>query len=122
MKNETILIVEDDKDLNRLFSKYMAIAGFTCLSVTSVSDALRVLLNTKPAVMVLDLGLEDGAGNAILDYLQTKGNTETRVIVVSGRAFTSKDNLGPYQVDQILMKPVSPRALSSLARSMIAIA
>lgn len=118
--NETVLIVEDDKDLNRLFSKYLAIAGFTCLSVTSVSAALRILLNTTPALIVLDLGLEDGAGNAILDYLQRKGNTNTRVIVVSGRAFSSKDNLGPYQVDQILMKPVSPRALSSLARSFVA--
>lgn len=116
-----VLVIEDDSELNRLFTKYLAAAGFETAGVASILEAHDWLhTDPPPDVVVLDLALTDGRGTAVLDMLQSPRFAATHVIIVSGRVFTHDCHLGEYaNIDAVLMKPVTPRGLTAMVRNLI---
>lgn len=117
--NYNVLVIEDDFQLNRLFNKYLMATGFHTCGADSIKSAIGYLqTNPIPVVIVLDWQLVDGTGEELLDYLCQAGMYETRVIVISANNLTSND-LNGHQVEYTLLKPVSPRGLSSLVATLI---
>lgn len=113
-----VLLVEDDENLNHLFTRYLLMAGYQCESVHSVHQAVSVLQQDTPRLIILDLELDDGDGIDILSHVNRQ---QTQVIVVSGRAFDLDNGLDEYHVEHVLLKPVNPRGLSILARRLVPI-
>lgn len=116
-----VLVIEDDTELNRLFTKYLTAAGFQTAGIVSVSEARDWLgAFSPPDVVVLDLNLADGRGTAVLEMLSAPEFDETHVVVVSGRAFTRDCHLADYpNIDAILLKPVTPRGLTAMVRNIL---
>lgn len=115
---KSVLIVEDNKAINDMFSRYLSRVGLQVQSALGVKDALKSLnSNNPPALVILDLGLEDGDSSDILDCLRTRENIKT--IIVSGRLYGANDGLSSYHVDYTLLKPVSPSGLAALAKSVL---
>lgn len=107
-----VLVVEDDDQINYLFSRQLRNAGFFCMTAASVSEAMeQIKQNGVPDIVVLDLELGDGSGTAVLDYVRSR-NEQTKVVIVSANAFRQHYNTVDYTIDHMLMKPVSPRGLS----------
>lgn len=113
-----VLLVEDDTNLNHLFTKYLRTVGYQCQSAHSFQEALTSLQQDTPRLIVLDLELRDGDGLDILAHIDRQ---LTQVIVVSGRAFQVDDGLQGHDLEHVLLKPVNPRGLSMLARSLVPI-
>lgn len=61
-----LLIVEDNVELARLLAKGLVAAGFAVDVLNSAAEARAALTTTHFAALVLDLGLPDGDGLAIL--------------------------------------------------------
>ena len=87
-----ILVVEDD-DLTRAFLlDNLAADGFRVAGASGAGEGLRAIEVRQPALVVLDLGLEDGSGLALLDRVRAADGLASRidpdlpVIVLSGRA------------------------------------
>lgn len=115
----TILVIEDNLELNRLFSKYLRSTGKTVVGLTSVAEAKYYLSQCNPPqVIILDLELADGNGTEILAMLQASPFDETRVVVVSGYAFSANNGPHPQDVDYTLLKPVDPRGLRALVETL----
>lgn len=105
---ETILIVEDDADLRRMFRTALALAGYRVVESGNGLDALRVIDSDPPHAVVLDLGLPMMSGHAVRQEIAAHAHTRhIPVIVVTGQPGDHQ------QLDAacVLRKPVSPERL-----------
>jgi DNA-binding response OmpR family regulator len=110
-----ILVIEDDINLNRLFVKQLRANGHTLESAFSVKTAMDLLTyGAVPDVVVVDLELEDGSSAPILELLKKEAFVKTKVVIVSGNAYSKSSGVDHGHVAHVLLKPVSPRALTLL--------
>src|SRR5215813_2523609 len=61
-----LLIVEDNEELAELLAKGLRTAGYEADMLSTIEDARAVLSTTFYAALILDLGLPDGDGLALL--------------------------------------------------------
>ena len=79
-----LLIVEDNEELAELLAKGLRTAGYEADVLSTVEDARAVLSTTFYAALILDLGLPDGDGLALLRELRQRGN-QVPVLVLTAR-------------------------------------
>jgi CheY-like chemotaxis protein len=114
------LVVEDDINLNRVFCKYLTAAGYEVESVYSRAAAIDFLAyGTAPDAVVVDFELCDGNSVPILRLLEQPEYKHIKVVVCSGNAFSHRYDINEARVNQFLLKPVSPRSLSLLMKSLV---
>ena len=87
-----ILVVEDDEPTRSFLLDNLAADGFKVAGAGGVGEGLRAIEVRQPALVVLDLALEDGSGLALLDRLRNADGLASRldpdlpVIVLTGRS------------------------------------
>ena len=114
---KTVLIVEDDADLRRMFRTALALAGYEIVEASNGLDALRVLDTSPPDAVVLDLGLPFLSGTAVRQEIAAHAHTRhVPVIVVTGQPGTHET----LDAACVLRKPVSPDRLVHVVRTCIA--
>jgi CheY-like chemotaxis protein len=101
----TILIVEDDDDLRRLYRRELALEGFDVREARAGFEALRMLEGVPPDLVVLDLSLPGIDGVTVRQELAAQVHTRQIPIVVVTGSVQSLDHL---DVACILRKPVLP--------------
>ena len=79
-----LLLIEDNEQLSQLLTNELEGAGFAVDVVTSVAEGQAVLASNHYAVVVLDLGLPDGDGLAVLRELRERGDP-TPVLILTAR-------------------------------------
>jgi DNA-binding response OmpR family regulator len=110
VRRRTILIVEDDGDLRRMFRTALTIAGFAVIEASDGAAALHCIHNDPPHLVVLDLGLPTVSGLIVLEEIAAHANTKHIPVVIVTGSTMPLDNLdGPC----ILRKPVDPEKLIS---------
>ncbi|MES2987744.1 MAG: response regulator [Pseudomonadota bacterium] len=70
-----LLIVEDDRTFAGIVRDLSREAGFQCLVAGTAEEALALAREYKPNAIVLDLGLPDQSGLAVLDRLKREDAT-----------------------------------------------
>jgi DNA-binding response OmpR family regulator len=107
-----VLIVEDDKNLNRLIAKGFALADFQVLTAHTLSDAFTHLNKHAIDFIVLDLGLPDGEGWDVVKAIEgvAVDYHPPKIIVITGRDLQRlpADQMEKYFV---LQKPVEVKEL-----------
>lgn len=81
--NPSILIVEDDKKMIRVFATSLETAGYRVFDASSGQRAVEEVRTRNPDVVLLDLGLPDIDGLALVP--QIRAHTTSPIIVVSAR-------------------------------------
>jgi two-component system, OmpR family, response regulator len=113
----TVLIVEDDTDLRRMFRTALALAGYQTLEAADGVDALRILDSNPLEAVVLDLGLPLMSGVAVRQEIAAHAHTRhVPVIVVTGLPGTHEE----LDAACVLRKPVSPDRLVHVVKTCIA--
>ena len=79
----TILVVDDDAQLRRFLRTTLTGHGHTVVEAGSVAEALDAIRRTRPAVVLLDLGLPDGDGLTVVRALAPPDRPP--IIVLSAR-------------------------------------
>jgi DNA-binding response OmpR family regulator len=88
----TVLVVEDDDVTRAFLLDNLAADGFRVAGASGTEEGLRAIEVRQPALVVLDLVLDDGSGLALLDRVRASDGLSSRidpdlpVIVLSGRA------------------------------------
>src|SRR4051812_16932014 len=115
---ESILVVDDDIELRRLFRMALAFAGYRVFEAGDGLEALRLLDTTRFDGVVLDLGLPLVAGQVVLQEVAARAHSHNVpvVIVVTGLPGTHDD----LQANCVLKKPVTPDKLIATIRRCIA--
>jgi len=101
-----ILLVEDNDDLRGMFRTALVVSGFHVHEAADGYDALRLLEEQNPALVVLDLRLPLVDGREVLEEMRDQQKRVPVVIVTA-----SDDELEGFDVDCILRKPVTPEKL-----------
>ncbi|WP_322784378.1 response regulator [Acidiphilium sp. PA] len=78
-----ILVVDDEPQIHRFLKPALEAAGFTALRAETAEDALRMAASAAPDLILLDLGLPDIDGQAVLGRL--RAFCPVPVIVLSAR-------------------------------------
>jgi DNA-binding response OmpR family regulator len=111
--DRSILVVEDDREINELVGAYAQIAGFEYRPALDGTSALREAHARRPAAVVLDLMLPDIDGFEVCKQL--KNETDTRLVpVIMLTALTddaSKQRGRECGASEYLTKPFDPDRL-----------
>ncbi len=82
-----ILIVEDDPWSQRIVCDLLEMRGHEVLAAASVADA-RALLARRPELVLLDIHIPGGGGEALLREIRAAGDAELPVIALTASAMT----------------------------------
>jgi DNA-binding response OmpR family regulator len=113
MPKPLALIIEDDKNLSRIFSLALQ-ADFETEVISDGSTALFRIPNILPTLVVLDLNLPGLNGKAILSDIRADPRlAKTKVILCT--ADERQAELVREDADIVMLKPVSPGQLRQVA-------
>ena len=109
----TILVVEDDPELQEILSLNLQNAGYKVLRAASVRQAETLLGTTVPQMMLLDWMLPDTTGLSFARKLRSDQRTASMpIILLTGRGHESDKITGlEAGADDYCIKPFSPREL-----------
>ncbi|MGH9604954.1 MAG: PAS domain S-box protein [Terracidiphilus sp.] len=117
-----ILIVEDDQDLARVIGEVFSRGGFNVQLAFTLKDAFKACFEFQPHLLVLDIGLPDGDGFNLVDWLrQHEELAQLPLVVYSGRELNEEERsqltLG---ITHFLAKArVQPQQLEALVVTML---
>jgi two-component system phosphate regulon response regulator PhoB len=107
-RKQTILVVEDDEDLRRLFRTALTIAGYDVEEAGDGLEALHKIDQAPPDLVVLDLMLPHVSGVAVRQEIAAHVLTrQIPVVITTGLTL----DVGEIEADCVLRKPVSPDQL-----------
>lgn len=100
-----LLLVEDDHDLSRAVEKALLSEGYTVDTVSTGEGAIFLAENTDPEAVILDLGLPDMDGLAVLSTMRRQRPT-LPVLILTARDSVD-DRVGGLDAgaDDYLTKP-----------------
>lgn len=106
-----VLVAEDDPDAQHFIMECLKRAGMSCLGASTVEQAIAVLRSEKPAVTVLDWGL-DRSGSEVLSMAKDL-YPSMPVVAISGMPFEVRTDAVVNKADAFLSKPFSATVLTS---------
>jgi PAS domain S-box-containing protein len=121
-ENARILVVEDDVDLASMIGEVFARDNIEVALAHTRQEALDACYAFQPNLMVLDIGLPDGDGFNVVDWLrQHETLAHLPLVVYSGRDLTSAERgqltLGPTHF--LAKARVQPQQLEALVLTML---
>ena len=119
-----ILVVDDNNDINEMFSKFFKSKGHDCITTNNGKEGLVLCQNQKFDAIILDLAMPDFTGKDFLDILVKTGKVEEQKIIVLTAMplgdVAIKD--GFHGICEVLKKPCSLDLLLKTITSINAVA
>jgi PAS domain S-box-containing protein len=117
-----ILIVEDDRDLAQLIGEVFTRGGIIVQTAHSFEETIEACSEFAPHLLVLDIGLPDGDGFNVVDWLrQHESLAHLPLVVYSGRDLSLAERrhltLGPTYF--MAKTRVQPQQLEALVLTML---
>jgi len=114
----TILIVDDDRDIRTLLADYLESNSYRALCAADGTAMWKLLDESKPDLVVLDLNLPGDDGLTLCRKLRAQSTVP--VIMLTARAEPLDRILGlEMGADDYLPKPFEPRELLARIRSVL---
>ncbi|MDQ0510011.1 response regulator [Ancylobacter amanitiformis] len=83
MSGVSVLVVDDEPAIHRFMAPALAANGYEALRADTGTEALSLVVNRRPAIVILDLGLPDMDGKDVIRSL--RGWSEVPIVVLSAR-------------------------------------
>lgn len=100
-----LLIIEDEPSLRENIINYLNGDGNICESCSTLSSAISKLSGYNYDCILLDIGLPDGQGFAVLDFLRAQMKTEAVLIISAKNSLEDKLKGLDLGADDYLTKP-----------------
>jgi DNA-binding response OmpR family regulator len=113
LARRTVLVVEDDDDLRTMLAFALRAAGFHVYETDDGVTALKIVEDTPPDAVVLDLMLPTLDGLSVRHEIAAHADTRhIPVIIVTGAAIDASG----LNVAALLRKPIEPADLVTAVR------
>jgi two-component system alkaline phosphatase synthesis response regulator PhoP len=118
---ETVMVIEDEKEIRELIRYNLERAGFKVQTVSDGEEGIRQAFASRPDAMVLDLMLPGRSGLEVLRELREEPTTrDLPVVVLTARSAEMDKLLGfEHGADDYLTKPFSPRELVARLKALL---
>jgi two-component system phosphate regulon response regulator PhoB len=115
-----VLVAEDDHDIRDLVARTLERAGHRVVQAADGEEALRVALEQKPDLVVLDGGMPKVDGFEVARQLQREFRGEMPVLILTARSYEREvvEGLAAGASDYVL-KPFSPADLVARVRAIL---
>jgi CheY-like chemotaxis protein len=114
----TILVVEDDADIQELFVDLLTAAAYQVMTARNGLAALRILATWRPALLLIDIMMPVMSGLTLCQYLNTRPGLETIPRVMMSAA-ANKPLLDICAAHGFLDKPFDSQTLLALVHSLV---
>ena len=112
-----ILIIDDNKDITEMLSRYLNVKGFDCVVSNDGMNGLNLIKKEKFDTVFLDISIPDFGGLDVIDALEKDHVLKDQRIIIFTSASISNEELQKLiekdGVESYLRKPVQ---LSDLIR------
>ncbi len=121
MAKATILIVEDDPDIQELISYTLGKEGYTVVTAESGEQALELLGTTNPDLILLDIMLPGIDGTDVLRELKRDGKSANIPVIMATAKSEDSDIVTGLELgaDDYIAKPFSPKVLIARIRALL---
>lgn len=121
MAKETILIVEDERDIVEMIEYNLEKEGYGTVSVRTGEDALSVAKKKRPDLIILDIMLPGMDGFETCKKLKTSEITAQIPIIMLTAKSREADKVAGLEIgaDDYMTKPFSPRELSARIKAVL---
>ncbi|MEJ3625500.1 response regulator [Vibrio vulnificus] len=118
VEDQKLIIVEDDIKLQQMLSDYFMSQGFSVITVDNGTDAPEMILNEKPALVLLDLMLPGQDGLSVCRQVRDAYNGKILMLTASDDDF---DHVAALEIgaDDFVNKPIKPRVLLARVRMLL---
>ena len=106
MDKVTVMIVDDDGSMVRLYTNVFQIEGFNVISASSGKEGLEKLSTTVPNIILLDLMMPNMSGFDFLERLRNMEKTKDIPVIVLTNLATddTQQEIQKYNVAKFLIK------------------
>jgi CheY-like chemotaxis protein len=110
--NPIILLAEDHEDTRGVYSLILRHFGFNVLEATNGIAAVNIARETRPGLVLMDIGLPGLDGWEASRLLKsTPATASIPLIAFSGRIISTADLGAAATFDGFILKPISPLEL-----------
>ena len=118
MENNTILVIDDDRNILAIIELYLKKAGFQVYTCADGTSAMAAFHETKPSLVVLDIMLPGRDGWAVLHDIRME--SETPVIMLTAKGDTGDRVQGlELGADDYISKPFDAKELIARIKAVL---
>ena len=118
MENNTILVIDDDRNILAIIELYLKKAGFQVYTCADGTSALAAFHETKPSLVVLAIMLPGRDGWAVLHDIRME--SETPVIMLTAKGDTGDRVQGlELGADDYISKPFDSKELIARIKAVL---
>ncbi len=104
----TVLIAEDDNDLQALYGVVLNQRGHTIITARSAAQVMKLLEeDLVPDIVFLDIGMPDAPGTRVIEHMRSEPRYDNTKIIVITAQDQYRDRIEPGDVSYFLVKPVA---------------
>lgn len=112
-----VLIVDDEVNIRKLYKNELEDEGYEVLTAASGAEALTILRNSAPDLVILDIKLEQENG---LDFLRHMMEIHPALSVILNSGYsTYKDDFSSWLADAYLVKSGDTTELKTKVREVL---
>jgi DNA-binding response OmpR family regulator len=122
MPNSRLLIVEADDELAQLMSLPLTRRGFQVTVTSDVATALKLVCESLPAVILLDIDLPDLSGYELLRQLRQMPRTRHLPAIIVTQRARKPDRVASLELgaDDFMLRPFDTDELSLRVQNLVA--
>jgi DNA-binding response OmpR family regulator len=122
MPNARLLVVEDNEEIAQMMTLFLASRGFRVSVAPDAESALRMVRETLPDLILLDIGLPDINGYELLKQLRQNSRTRHVPAIFVTQRKLKPDRIAALELgaDDFITKPFDPDELGLRVQNLVA--
>ncbi len=117
-----IMLADDDAEIRRIVRRSLSSLECTIIEAKDGEEALELILNERPDLVVLDVMMPTLSGWELCKYIRTKAElADTRVVMLTAIGKTVNEMTSPlYGADRYLDKPFDIQEIVQVVSDLLA--
>ena len=118
-----IALVEDDDILSSLYDEALCMMGFSVGIAKTGQEALRIVEENNPHLVILDIVMPDGDGFFVLKKLKDDPKTRNIPVIIHTNLFSESDKAEALRLgakEYVVKTEVTPKQLAEIVKKYVA--
>ncbi len=123
VKNHKILVVEDEADIRQVLCFFLRHSGYEVLDVASGEEAIKIIPQYQPHLLVLDLMMPGVSGWDVLQWLHEVQQYSTLPVIILTALVHFSDQIRGFEEGAVeyITKPTQPMKVVERVRQMLSL-